>query len=375
MRFTIDKNQLLKALNNASKAVAPKNPDAMLNNLKLDLNERGLEITGSNSEITVCSTVPYAVDGKETIRNAGLGAALVNARVFTDEIREMEGNEVTLEIIDDSIAKLSDGRTSLKLPSIRAEEYPDIDLEPNGTSLDIHSRDLIALVEQSAFAASDKDMQTRSVLTAVNLEAGDNQLIATATDSARLARKTMAIDSPVRFRCNIPARLLSDISRMFEDEDMVRLVVNENNILFLFGNSVVSSRLIAQNYPVTKSIIPQTFNYYLEVNAKELLSAMKRLSILSSGREPVVRLSMREDRVELSARSDVNGSANEPISTFTFTGERLEVSFNCLFMMDAIRALKCEDVTICFQAEMKPFVVKNPSDETVVELITPMREY
>ena len=84
---------------------------------------------------------------------------------------------------------------------------------------------------------------------------------------------------------------------------------------------------------------------------------------------------MREEEVEVSAKSDTNGSALEKISTYQYAGERLSVSFNSQFVIDAIKALKCEDVTICFMGEMKPFVVKNPKDNSVVELITPMRTF
>ena len=94
-----------------------------------------------------------------------------------------------------------------------------------------------------------------------------------------------------------------------------------------------------------------------------------------SDKESVVRLSMTEDHVELNVRSDVNGSAVEVLQTFQFTGERLDVSFNSTFVFDAAKAIGSEDVSLCFLAEMKPFVVKNKQDDSIIELITPMRTY
>lgn len=373
MRLSINKDQFLKALNTASKAIANKSADPLLANLKLDLNERGLEITGTNKEITIQSLVPYRIGDKEVIRSAGLGAALINAKLLTEVVRRMEGNELAIEIIDDSIAKIDDGRSSFKLNCVRAEAFTDIDLEPSGVILTLPCVEFASLVEQSAFAASTKEQ--RPILTALNLEAGEGTLIATATDSARLARKTLVIDSDVSFRCNVPARVLSDVVHLFEDAKKVTIAVSDSSILFLFENTIVCSRLISGDYPVTRAIIPQLFNYYLEVNAQELLSAMSRASLLSAERDYVVKLSMSEETVEVSARSEQSGSALESIQTFQFTGERLEVSFNSVFVIDAIKALHSEDVRICFQAEMKPFVVQNPKDDTVIELITPMRTY
>ena len=373
MRLSIDKEQFLKALNIASKAIASKSADPLLANLKLDLNDRGLEITGTNKETTIQCLVPYRIGEKEIIRSAGLGAALINAKLLTEVVRRMDGTELAVEVIDDSIAKIDNGRSSYKLNCIKAEAFTDIDLEPSGTILSLDCDEFSSLVEQSAFAASNKEQ--RPILTALNLEANEGVLTATATDSARLARKTLAIDSDVKFRCNVPARTLSDVTHLFEGAKRVTLAVSDSSILFLFENVIVCSRLVSGEYPVTKAIIPQTFNYYLEVNAQELLSAMSRASLLSAERDYVVKLSMSEEEVQVSSRSEQTGSALESIQTFQFTGERLEVSFNSLFVIDAIKALKSEDVRVCFQAEMKPFVVLSPKDDSVIELITPMRTY
>lgn len=372
MRLSVNKDQFLKALNIASRAVAGKNPDPVLANLKLELTEKGLEVTGTNSEIAIRSTVPYMVDGQTVIRGPGLGSTLVNAHLLTEIVRRMAGAEVSFEVIDESIAKLDDGRSSFKLNCTKAEEYPDIDFEPSGVSFGVACAELAALIEQSAFAASSKD--SRPVLTAVNLEAGDGMLIATATDSARLARKTIHIESSAKFRVNIPARVVSDVTKLFEGAESVEVAVSESRALFSFDNTVVASRLISGDYPVSKSIIPQNFNYRLEVNGQELLAAMGRISILSAEREGVVTLSMSENEVEVSARSELTGSANESIENFSFNGEYLEVSFNSLFVIDAIRALKCEDVVLSFQNEKRPLlVITNPKDDSAIELITPMR--
>ena len=82
---------------------------------------------------------------------------------------------------------------------------------------------------------------------------------------------------------------------------------------------------------------------------------------------------MSEDNVEVNVNSARNGSGNEPLSTFQYQGEPLDISFNSRFVVDAIRALKAEDVVINFQGKGRFFVVKSPKDDTALELITPMR--
>ena len=348
MRFTIDKEQFSKALNAASKAVPTKSANPILPNFCLTLNEKGLEVLGFNGDFAVKSTVPYMINDREIIRNAGVGSTLVNAKTLAEILRSIEGNEVSVEVIDEAIMKIDDGKFS------SAYEFS-------------------SLIEQSAFAASQRDQ--RGILNALHLEAENDKLIATATDSARLARKECPIDSDVRFAVNVPAKAALDIIHMFDGAKNVTVSIATRKILVFFDNTVVSSSLIPGDYPVTRSIIPTMFNYTLEANSSELLGAMNRVRILSMDSEPVVTIVMDEEEVEVSARNDASGSATERISTFQYSGERLQVSFNSQFVIDAIKAVKSEDVVICFLGEMKPFVVKNPKDESVVELITPMRTF
>ena len=374
MRFTIKKEPFLKTLTIAGRAAPVKSAVPALSNIKFDLNEKGLELTGCNGEMTIDSVVPYMIGEEEIIRSASVGKILVSAHYITEAIRRMEGSEIHFEVVDSSLAKIDDGRTSIKLVCANAEEYPDIDLEESGQTFEMSTPDLLALVEQSAFAASSKE--TKPVLSAVNLEAcGDGTLVATATDAARMARKSVSINSDVRFKCNVPARILGDIAHLIEGTGAVRVSIDDKKALFRAGMTVVSTRLIPGDYPVTKSIIPTNFNYFLEANSQELINAMGRLSIFITEKDGAVKLSMNEGEVEVYAKNEASGSANEKIQTFSFVGESLSVSFNPAYIVDAIKALRSEDVTLCFVNEMKPFVIKNPKDPSAVELITPMRTY
>lgn len=371
MRFTINKEALMKGLNLVSKAIPQKVELPILANFKLALTEKGLEITGSDNNITITTIVPFMIGEQEIIRNSQEGDTCVGAKILIEVVRHLEDEVISFELIDSSILKIEDSKSNFKLNSIRAEEYPQIDLSVSGASLTLPGKDIQTLVESTAFAASIKE--TRPILTAVNLEAGENKLSATATDTARLARKSIAIDSDVKFVANISAKKLIDIVRSFEPNDEVTIAVSEKKAVFAFGHSVISTRLVTGEYPNTKNIFPKQFNYFLEVNAQDFLKAMERVSILSTEYEGVVKLIMDEDEVEMISRSSMVGSANEKLSVFQFSGEHLEISFRASFVADAIRACKSEDVTIAFIGEMKPFIVKNVKDPSVEMLVTPLR--
>ncbi len=375
MRFTIQRDAFLKGLTIAGKAIGSKSPIPVMMNFKLTLTIEGLSILGSNNEITIKTLVPTMVGEEKLIFDPEYGSTLVSSKYLTDIVRKIEGDQIQFEVIDNTIVKIKDNRSNFKLNSIRPEEYPEIDLTDQGVTIKLEKNAFQTFVNQTAFAASTKEQ--RPILTAVNLQADNNALVATATDSARLARKEIYFDESYSFSANIPAKTLTEVSKLIETENVadMTLSVSETKVLFSFANTIVSSRLITGDYPQTKNIVPKTFNYFLEVNAQEFISAMERVSLLLSEKENVVKLTMSDEAIEVSTKSSQVGSAVERLNVCQYNGDRLEVSFNANYVIDAIKACGSEDVTLAFLGEMKPFVIRNDQDNTQIQLVTPMRTY
>lgn len=375
MKFTIKREELLKALNVASRAVSSKVAVPVLKNLKLELDEKGLTITGSDYDITIRTLVPYSIGDTEIIRNYKEGAALIGSRFITEITRKLDSEEVTFDVIDTTIATISDSnnRSQFTLDCIRPEEYPDLDLEPSGTKITLSRNDFSLLVSQTAFAASLKEQ--RPILTAMNLEAINGILTATATDSARMARKTIQVPFDAEFVSNVPAKMMVEVDHLIENQDSVEIAFSDKKALFTLGKTVIATRLVDGDYPNTKNIVPRVTNYTLEVNANDFVKAIDRANILSLDRENVVDLSMSEHGIEISSKSSQIGSAVEKIDMFKYEGSPLRISFNSEFVLAAIRALNCEDVTLAFVGEMKPFVVKNAQDDSIIQIVTPVRTY
>ena len=375
MKFTIKREELLKALNIASRAVSSKVAVPVLKNLKLELDEKGLSIMGSDYDITIKTVVPYSIGDTEIIRNYKEGAALIGSRFITEITRKLESEEVTFDVIDTTIATISDSNNTSQftLDCIRPEEYPDLDLESSGTKITLSRNDFSLLVSQTAFAASLKEQ--RPILTAMNLEAVNGILTATATDSARMARKTMQVPFDAEFVSNVPAKMMVEVDHLIENQDSVEIAFSDKKALFTLGKTVIATRLVDGDYPNTKNIVPRVTNYSLEVNASQFVKAIDRANILSLDRENVVDLSMSEHGIEISSKSSQIGSAVEKIEMFKYEGAPLRISFNSEFVLAAIRALNCEDVTLAFVGEMKPFVVKNAQDDSIIQIVTPVRTY
>lgn len=373
MRFTIKREEFLKGLNIASRAITNKTAVPVLANLKIELNEKGLFITGSNYDLTIRTFIPYKYDEEVVIRNYKEGATLVNSKIITEIVRRLDCEEITLDVIDSTISTLTGGHSDFQLNCVRPEEYPDLDLDLEGEKLTLAREQFNTIVSQTAFACSTKEQ--RPILTALHLEASQRKLVVGATDSARLARKEIIIDSDVEFCANVPAKMMVEINRLLEGEKEIDISFSDRKALFTFGKTVIATRLIAGDYPNIDNAIPKITYFTLEVNANDLIKAIERANILSIDRENIVDLSMDENTVEISSKSSQVGSANEKIELFKYVGSPLKVSFVSAYVLDAIRALGSEDVTFLFVAERRPFVIKNPADESILQIVTLVRTY
>ena len=157
MRFTINREEFLKGLTTASRAINAKNPIAALTNIKLDLNENGLFIMGSNYDLTIRTFIPYKQDEFEIIRNFKEGATLINSKIIVEIARKMGCDELTFDVVDSTVAVVSGGGSNYTLNCVKPEEYPDLDLESSGTNLTLTKQQFDTLVSQTAFAASMKE--------------------------------------------------------------------------------------------------------------------------------------------------------------------------------------------------------------------------
>ena len=374
MKFTIKRNEFLKAVTQTSKFIPTTSPNPILLDLALVVNEEGLILYGGNGEVFSEAFIPFVLNDKEIIRDYKEGSILINAKILNEIVKTVDGDEITLEIVEDGLAKLeNDNNTKYSLTVTRFEEYPDCNFEETGTIIVIDAKKFQEAVNQVSFAASQKN--TRVQLKAVNFENNGTNLVFIATDGSRLAKKELPSDCQNLFSINIDAKTLSEAARTLENEKEIEIYVSDKKILFKYANSKIITNLIGGDYPNVKNIIPKTYYYYLEVNANDFLSAINSVAMLTLDRENIVKVTMVEGNVVVSSKSQLSGSGEKILSLFRYTGERLEISFNYHYVVDAIKALGSQDVLISFVGEMKPFTITDKNDTSNVHLITPVRTY
>lgn len=373
MRFIISRNVLEESLNIVSKAVTNKTPIAVLTGIKFDLDERGLTLTGSDTDLSISTFIPVENNTKQNITVFSTGSCVLNARYVTEIVKKIDSDRIEIELIDSTLVKITDQKSNFSLNSINVADFPFIDFNFDNNVIVMKGDLLKQVIAQTIFATSVKE--TRPILTGINFKIDGNVLEAVATDTYRLAKKRVTLGDSAYVNVTIPNKSLNEVSKIVVGNEEVTIDFFEKKVLFKVGNTIISTRVINGVYPDTSRLIPENFDYKLTTLTNDLVSAVDRASLLSTDGNNIVKLSMNVDKIELSSRSQEIGSVVEKISNYEYKGNKLDISFSAQYIEDAIKAIGSSEVELSFTSEMKPFIVKNKEDNSVVQLVLPVRTY
>lgn len=371
MNFKVSRVPLLNELLKVSRAVSSKSPVPTLTGIKIEAKDDTLYFTGSDSDISIHSYLKK--DEKVKLDIIEEGSIILGAKYICEIVRKIEDELITIEIVDGSLTRICGETSDFKINGFAAHDYPMIDFSKPEQSFNIKSDLLKLTISQTIFATSDKE--TRPVLTGVNVKCDKNLIYFVATDSYRLAKKTIENTDNLSFAVTIPAKTLNEVSKTIEDKETLEMAVNDKKVQFVIGNTIIQSRLIEGAYPETSRLIPTSFDYELTVNSHDLLAAIDRASLMKNDGINIVKLSMSDEKVEISSKSQEVGSANEILNEASFTGSRLDISFSGKYACDAIRAISSDIIKISFSGDMKPFIIKGLEEESCLQLILPVRTY
>lgn len=377
MKFKINKNEFLKGLLQVGKIIPIKHTNPIFVNIKLELTTNSLILTGSNGDLSITTSIPFFRNNQEIIRDVQLGSILANSDILCNIVKRLDGEEIAFDVLDDNEARIEvDDKASFNLHCIDANEYADLDFSFKGVKIILDASEIANVVSQVSFAASIKNV--KPVLTGVNIEGSGSKINFVATDSARLAKKEVEAEISEVFNTTVPVRTFQEIARSITDEDKITLYINDRRILVELKDTIISSVLLPGTYPNVKNIIPKNFLYTLEVDANDLIKTIETANVFSAStgeKGATIRCYMSQENVVFRCSSDQNGNSSVMLNLFKYTGERLEISFKCEYVLSAVKALKTSEVLLCFQGEFNPFVIIGKNDPSVIQLLTPVKTH
>lgn len=378
MRFIIQRDSLLQSVQDVMKAVTSRTTIPILTGIKIVANEEGVTLTGSDSDISIESFIPKEEAGDEIVEIKQPGSIVLQARFFSEIVKKLPTDSVEIEVHNNLQTVIRSGRSEFNLNGLDADEYPHLPQISEEHVFKIPTDLLKGLIRQTVFSVSTSE--TRPILTGVNWKVENNELTCIATDSHRLAlrKARLEADNTENYNVVIPGKSLTELSKILDDSsDAVDIVITENQVLFKAKHLLFFSRLLEGNYPDTARLIPNESKTDVVVNTKEFLHAIDRASLLArEGRNNVVKFSTIEGgAIEVSSNTPEIGTVVEEIQSQSIDGEELKISFSAKYMMDALKALEGTEIQISFTGAMRPFVIRPLHDDSILQLILPVRTY
>ncbi|ELH8541479.1 DNA polymerase III subunit beta [Staphylococcus pseudintermedius] len=376
MEFSIQRDYFITQLNDTLKAISPRATLPILTGIKIDATNEGIVLTGSDSEISIEITIPNQVDGQEIINVVEPGSVVLPGRFFVDIIKKLPGKEVKLSTNEQFQTLITSAHSEFNLSGLDPDQYPLLPQVSSDDALQLPVKVLKNIIAQTNFAVSTSE--TRPVLTGVNWLIQQNELLFTATDSHRLAVRKLKLEEEIEDKnVIIPGKALAELNKIMTDsEDHIDIFFASNQVLFRVGNVNFISRLLEGHYPDTSRLFPENYEIKLGLNNSDFYHAIDRASLLArEGGNNVIKLSTGDTQIELSSTSPEIGTVKEEVTANDVEGGNLKISFNSKYMMDALKAIDNEEVEVEFFGTMKPFILKPKDDDTVTQLILPIRTY
>ncbi|WP_043934288.1 DNA polymerase III subunit beta [Bacillus sp. EB01] len=378
MKFSIQRDNLVQSVNDVMKAVTSRTTIPILTGIKIVAGEEGVTLTGSDSDVSIQSFIPKEENGDEIVEIKQPGAIVLQAKFFSEIVKKLPTDTVEIEVQNQLQTVIRSGKSEFNLNGLDAEEYPHLPQIEEDNKFRIPADLLKALIRQTVFAVSVSE--TRPILTGVNWKMENNELTCIATDSHRLALRKARVETENNETYNIviPGKSLTELSKIIADtNEPVDIVITENQVLFKSKHVLFFSRLLEGNYPDTSRLIPSESKTDVVLFTKDFLHAIDRASLLAKeGRNNVVKFSTLSDNiVEVSSNTPEIGTVVEEIQGQSVEGEELKISFSAKYLMDALKALEGTDIKISFTGAMRPFVIRPIHDESILQLILPVRTY
>ncbi len=365
MKFSFDRDALLKEISIAQEIIATKNAISILSNVLLQAENGSLTIRATDIKVNFETKIPVEIEEA--------GSTTIFCDKFMSIISSLPQGEIEFEQNDIKIhIRPATKKAKFQLKSITSDKFPEFTSPNNLSFFNIPVKEFKEMINQTVFSVSDDE--TRYFMNGVFMEKKDDKLQLVATDGRRLAyiSKSFGISLPDFKGIIIPPKILNIINRRATDEGPLSIGVGEKNIFFRFANYEFSSVLIEGQFPNYNRVIPESQAYSFEVDSKELMEALKRVALLVEQKSRRIFLAVAPGTLTISSQETEIGTAKEEIPC-RYDGEEITFALNYLYLEEPIKVLGSERITVEFTEAMKAITLKAQPEKDFFHIVMPMQ--
>ena len=363
MKLVCKKSDLISGINIVMKAVSSKTTMSILECILIDATEGEIKFTANDMELGIETKVEGEI--------IEAGSIAIDAKIFSEIVRKLPDNDVVIEVNDETKANITCENSKINILVKSADDFSYLPEIEKKDKITLSQFALKELIRQTIFTVNDADKN--KILTGELFEVMGNRLKVVALDKFRIAIRNMELKEDYgNFKVLVPGKSLNEISKILNGgvDDEVNIYFTSNHILFEFDETKVVSRLIEGEYFKINQMLSSDYETKININKKEFLDCIDRATLLikEGDKKPII-ITIQDGELELKINS-VMGSMNENI-TITKEGKDIMIGFNPKFLIDALRVIDDEEITIYLLNAKAPCFIKN-DDESYIYLVLPV---
>ncbi len=362
MKFKVEKTNLVNAIQAVQNIITTKSALPILSNILIEAQSGVLKLTATDLDIGITCVIP--VDTQEP------GAITIPAKRFSDIVKEFPLDMISITTKKNNQVLIDSEMCQFKIMGLAKEEFPKLPEFKDKKVIKINQGALKQILSLTAFAVSFDE--TRYVLNGILFKISKGVLVLVATDGKRLAiaeRKLTLAEPEAEVSMIIPIKTIQELNRNLKDEGELSLVVSSNQALFDLGGVAVVSRLIEGEFPDYKQVIPAASENKMKVERGQFLLAIKRAALLATPDYQAVKLEVFKNKLVISKSTPDVGEFHEELAV-EYQGRELVIGFNPVYLMDVLKNLNEETISLELTDAEKPGVIRISG---YVYIVLPMR--
>jgi len=373
IKFVIEKNIFLGALNSLQSITAKKGTMAILANILLQVQNDCIEIIGTDLEVGIKRTVEGQVFFPGSI-------TLPSKKLF-EIVRESGTDAIEIEEHENNWVKINTGKSVYNLAGISSEEYPQFPDYSEEEMVEISSEIIKELVEKTIISVA-QERESNFTLTGILLESEVKEdtpfLRMISSDGHRLT--VMEKESPVdisRFGIErniiIPRKGVVEIKKFCEGYDNIFIGIDKKQIILKADKGIIIVRLMNGDFPDYRNII-NVINKEnsLKIDKSEFLESLKRTSIFTDDTFNSVQLDVKKNKIVLSSNNMDIGNAKDEIK-IDYKGENISLGFNCRYLIDTLNTIYGDEIKAFISSDQSPCLITSDDDPGFLSIIMPMK--
>ncbi|MCB1196073.1 DNA polymerase III subunit beta [bacterium] len=363
MKFSCDRIKLQDVLSTLQSVVATNTTLPILSNILIEASDKK-ELTLTATNLEVGTQFKIEADISES------GSCTLPGKKLFEIAREMIGASIDIEISSDYIGIIKSGNAVYRLMGLASDEFPRLPRLDKVHSVKMAEDAVKDLFKKTAYAISNDE--TRYVLNGVYFIISKGEIVVVATDGRRLAmvKRKCDVDANLEVGIIIPAKTIHELVRLLHGEKEIEILFSETHVGFKRDRMLMISRLIEGKFPNYEQVIPKKTREKVDIGREEFLHLVRRVALITDGRSNMVKFKFHDGSLTLTATNPEIGEAKDDMP-IEYNKEEFNIAFNPAFLVDALKALEEEKISIEFSDSTAPGVIKNEEDFTYV--IMPMK--